>query len=288
MTVGIVGLGLIGGSVGLALREPGRTIVGHDPDPEAERVARERFCVDRIAGLEEVAQADVVFVAAPPRHVVSVLEALRKVKGENTVLTDCTSVKGDVVAWAKETKEADFVPGHPMAGHERSGAAFASPWMFRGARWLLTPVKSTKAAAVRQVETLLRAMGATPVRTDAETHDRQVAILSHVPHALAGALVTMAADLDCMDVGGGSWRDLTRVGGVDPGLWTQIFLANRHELARSLGDFETTLAKLRESLERDDAQAINAFFERAREAKERSAPPTAPAPKAKTRTIRKR
>lgn len=267
MTVGVIGLGLIGGSVGLALREPGRTILGYDPSETNAKLAHDRFCIDRIATFEEVAQADVVFVAAPPRFVIQTLERLAEVRAPSNVVTDCTSVKGDIVAWAQSTKADWFVGGHPMAGHEKSGPGFASSWMFRNARWILTPTKHTRKDAVKAVETIVKAMGAVPVRADAQAHDRQVAILSHLPHAFAAVLVTLGEELERTDVSGGSWRDLTRVGGVDPDLWTQIFFENRTELSRALRDSEALLAEMRKALEAEDIATVRAAFERARMAK---------------------
>jgi len=269
MTVGIVGLGLIGGSIGLALREPGRTIVGYDSSPESVKVALSRFCIDSEGSLEEVAAADVVFVAVPPAYTVPTLEALREVKRAETVITDCTSVKAEVVEWAETTREPNFVVGHPMAGHQQSGAAFASAWMFRGAKWIICPLKRTSSSAVKSVEALVKAMGATPVRMDPSMHDRQVAMLSHLPHALAAALVLMKQRLGEGDVSGGSWKDLTRVGGVDPQLWTQIFMANRVEIANSLAHTEAALAGVRASLEANDRKAIESFFLQAQAAKKK-------------------
>lgn len=271
MTVGIVGLGLIGGSIGLSLRDPHRRIIGCDPSPQSEATAKERSCVDEIVPLAQVAQAEIVFVAAPPRYVVSVISELQSLKGEDTVVTDCASVKAEVVKWAEDHPDKNYVPGHPMAGHEKSGAAFASAWMFRGARWILSPTTSSSAAAVRQVESVVKAMGAIPVRLAAEAHDHHMAVLSHLPHVLAGTLVQMADGLDRTDVLGGSWRDLTRVGGVDPELWTQIISANRGEISQVLGDFISRLQSVKHSLESEDMLAIRAFFESAQSAKARQA-----------------
>lgn len=259
-TVGVVGLGLIGGSIGLALRDPSRRIVGFDPDPAAARVARDRLCVDALAPLEEVARAEAVFVAVPPDATVGVVEATMAAAGEATVVTDCASVKSEVAGWAQAGKVAQFVPGHPMAGHEKGGAAYASAWMFRGARWILTPVKATAASSVRAVETLVRAMGATPLRIDAATHDRHVATVSHLPHVLAALLVNLGESLETADVAGGSWRDMTRVGGVDPELWTQIMMQNRTELAHCLRDFESGLSALRAALEAEDREGLRAIL----------------------------
>ena len=267
MTVGIVGLGLIGGSIGLALRDPGRRILGFDPSTEACRLAESRFCVDATAPLEDVAQSDLVFVAAPPLAVVPVLEEVFAFKRPETIVTDCTSVKGDIVAWAEARKATEFVPGHPMAGHEKTSAAYASSWMFRNARWILTPTDKTRKSAVREVEKLIKAMGATPVRVDPIQHDRHVAILSHLPHALAAVLVSLGDELEHTDVGAGSWKDLTRVGGVDPELWSQILLGNRREVSRVLADAEAQLAELRSAIEANDPAAVRAYLERAKIAK---------------------
>lgn len=269
MTVGIVGLGLVGGSIGLALRDPERNIVGCDLDPAHEKTAKARFCVDEVLPIEEVAHADLVFIATPPRAVPDIVARLLDAKRPETVLTDCASVKTEIVSWmrAHAPEERNFVGGHPMAGHEKAGPAFASAWLFRGARWILTPMKGTAASAVRTVEKVVKLTGATPVRMDAATHDRHVAILSHVPHALAGTLVTMGAELDSTEASAGSWRDLTRVGGVDAGLWTQIFMSNRIELAKAIEDFEGQLNEIRLALENGDEALVRRFFERAKLAK---------------------
>ena len=262
-TIGVVGLGLIGGSIGLALRDPSRRIVGYDPDPAAARVARDRMCVDEVATLERVARADVVFVAVPPDALLDMVAKTMAGSGEGTVVTDCASVKNEIAVWAQSGKHARFVPGHPMAGHEKGGATYASAWMFRGARWMITPVKATSPASVRVVEGLVKAMGATPVRIDAEGHDRHVATVSHLPHVLAALLVNMGESLESVGAAGGSWRDMTRVGGVDPDLWTQIFMRNRTELAHCLRDYEAGLSGLREALERDDREAVHVVLHRA-------------------------
>lgn len=269
MTVGIVGLGLIGGSIGLALRDPSRTILGFDPSPDAVRLAQTRFCIDRPATLEEVAQADIVFVAAPPDATIRVIESLLPHLGPDTVVTDCASVKGDIVAWAESQKLRRFIPGHPMAGHEKTTAAYASAWMFRNARWILTPFAHTQKSAVRALEKVLKEMGATAVITDAGLHDRQVAIVSHLPHVFAAILVQLGDELDRTDVGAGSWKDLTRVGGVDPELWTQILMGNRAEIARALTDVESQVAAFRQALETHDDHALRDILQRARQAKKR-------------------
>lgn len=267
MTVGVVGLGLIGGSVGLALREPGRTILGCDASPEHERLAAERFCVDRIAPLEEIAQAEIVFVAVPPAYIAETLDRIEPLRGEETVVTDCASVKEAPVEWAKRKGATWFVPGHPMAGHEKSGPGFASAWMFKGARWILTPLAKTDKAAVRRVEAAVKLMGAVPVRLAPEVHDRHVAVLSHLPHVLAAALAPMAEDLDVPEAAAGSWRDLTRVAASDPELWTQIVLGNRTAVVAAADDLLQRLQTLKEAVREGDEEAVRAAFRAAHEAR---------------------
>ena len=169
-------------------------------------------------------------------------------------------------------KHERFVPGHPMAGHEKGGATYASAWMFRGARWMVTPVKATATASVRTVEAVVKAMGAVPVRVDAASHDRHVATISHLPHVLAALLVNLGESLESVDAAGGSWRDMTRVGGVDPELWTQIMMRNRNELAHCLRDYEAGLALFREALEADDRHGVRAMLEQAEKVKKAQAP----------------
>jgi prephenate dehydrogenase len=226
MTVGIVGLGLIGGSIGLALRDPNRRIIGYDPVAKSAEVAKSRFCVDEVGTLADVAKADVVFVAAPPDSVVSVLDQTASLRGESTVVTDCASIKEQIVEWANSAGATWFVPGHPMAGHEKSGAKYASAWLFRDARWILTPVTKTDRASVRAVEALVKIAGAKPIRLDAGEHDRHVAVLSHLPHVVANAISAVAQPLTHHEIGAGSWRDVTRVAGAEPVLWAQILGGN--------------------------------------------------------------
>jgi prephenate dehydrogenase len=270
MTIGIVGLGLIGGSIGLALREPGRKIIGYDVNAESVKTAKDRFCIDTFAVLAEVAKADVVFVAVPPSHVISTLTELSALKDPHTVVTDCTSAKAEVNAWSLEAKDPHFVIAHPMAGHEKSGAAYASAWMFRGAKWIVSPQKWTATLATKSLEDLIKAMGATPVRMEAEEHDRQIARVSHLPHAMAALLVLLQNGPREVEVAGGSWRDLTRVAGVDPDLWTQIFMANRTEISIALEEAQSKLAVLKEDLDSGNAAGVRTFFEQARAAKLRS------------------
>ncbi|CAN5417869.1 hypothetical protein BH11ARM1_BH11ARM1_06130 [soil metagenome] len=285
MTVGIVGVGLIGGSVGLALRKPGTTIVGFDPQPEAIHTAISRQCIDREGSLVDVAQCEYVFLACPPSLAIENLTQIFALKAAETIVTDCCSTKSEIVEWAKKNKVKQFVPGHPMAGHEKSGAAFSSSWLFRHARWIICPLAITDKASVRAIEALVKEMGATPLRMTAENHDRQVAILSHLPHVLAATLVRMGKDLESAEIAGGSWKDMTRVGGVDPDLWTQILLGNSAQVEQCLDDAAADLELFRRAIKERDESALRALLQEAVDAK-RIHEPAAPA-RAANRSIAK-
>ena len=256
MTVGIVGVGLIGGSIGMALKGAGHRLIGFDPRPEHLDKAIERHLIDDRASLADVARADAAFVAVPPAFVVETLAAMVPDLNPQGAVTDCTSVKGAILAWVADRGgllAERFVGGHPMAGHEKSGPAYASEWMFRGARWLLTPTKATAAAARERITALVKETGAKPVRLDAGEHDRHVAVLSHLPHVVAAALVEMGARIETPEIAAGSWRDLTRVGGVDPELWSQILAGNAEPNAAAIDDLIARLARYRDLLSDRDA-----------------------------------
>lgn len=269
MTIGVVGCGLIGGSIGLAGRSGGNVVLGSETDPEAAKIAVSRGCVDQLVSLPEVAKADLVFVCVPPNGIIRALDEIFSHAPTTTVVTDCGSVKSAVVAWLDKTGHTKFVPGHPMAGHEKSGPQYASGWMFRGAKWILTPAKCTSRAAIKAVESAVKEFGATPVRVDAERHDREVALLSHLPHAIAAALVKMTSNLESTEASAGSWKDLTRVAGVDPNLWSQILYSNRVEVIKVVKELSAELEALQNALNQASGEEMRQYFRSAKQAKER-------------------
>jgi prephenate dehydrogenase len=274
MVVGIAGLGVIGGSIGLALRQRAgvQTVLGCDLDPKAGEAALAAGCVTAVVNsTQDLAQSDVVFVAVPPQALRATLEALESAREGTTVVTDCTSIKGKAAEWAaqKETRASWFVGGHPMAGNEGSGAQFASAGLFDGAAWVLTPLGDPESEGVKTVEGLVRKFGAQPVHMSSEFHDKHVAVLSHFPHAVAAALLASAGGLDRPDIAGGSWRDLTRVAGSNPALWQHILLQNRDAVLAAMASFDAALAEFRTALQHNDGEALRAFFEEAKQSKKR-------------------
>lgn len=247
MQIGIVGTGLIGASVGMCLKSQGYEVIGLDTNSEHLSTAIRRNAVDRAGDLGEIAKLDVVFMCISPSLLVPIAEEMYAQRGELTVFTDCGSTKTEVAAWAAD--KPFFVPGHPMAGHEKSGPAYATNWLFRGAKWILTPNPKTDKHAISVVEDLIRKMDATPVRIRPETHDQQVGILSHLPHVVAALLIESRNALPVEQVSGGSWKDLTRVAGVDPKLWTDILMSNRQEMVKILETYSQNLNLVQKMLE---------------------------------------
>lgn len=269
-SVGVLGLGLIGGSIAAGLRRAGVTVWGFDVDDDALRVALNRGVLDQIVvHPSELGACEVIVVAVPPALIG---EGLSELRGAPSVLTDCASVKTPVTAWASEhlppESRGRFVGGHPMAGFERNGPENANPDLFEGAPWILTPLEDTEPGAVEAVAGMVTMLGAHPVTMDPETHDAHVALLSHLPHVLAAMLVLEAQGLDSPSVGGGSWRDLTRVAGADPDMWTQILGLNTAQVLARLDTLLDRLLAVRHALVRNDEPAIRRVFEEARLAKE--------------------
>ncbi len=267
MQIGIVGTGLIGGSIGMSLKSQGYEVFGCDSSAEHIEVALRRNAIDRGVSLVEVAKLDLVFVCVSPSLVVPLSQEAYGLKGELSVFTDCGSTKSEIAAWA--SSKPDFVPGHPMAGHEKSGPSFATNWLFRGAKWILTPNKETSSGALDLVETFVKKMDAIPVRLAPETHDRQIGVLSHLPHVLAALLVESRKSIPSGDISAGSWKDLTRVAGVDPKLWADIMISNRAELANILEAFTANMASVQGLLEANDRKGLEKWLKDIAVAKEK-------------------
>ena len=227
-TVGIVGLGLVGGSVALDLVDRGVRVLGTDRDDEHRRLAA-RAGIEVVDEVTAVATAsDLVVVAVPPGAVAGVVAEV-VAAAPDVVVTDVASVKGDTTLGVVDAP-ARWVGGHPMAGTERTGFAAARPGMLAGATWVLTPHDAVDRDALLAVLDLVLALQAVPVVLDADEHDRLVAAVSHVTHLLSYALHGVATGLgrELVDlVAGPSFRDATRVAASDPTFWADVTGRNR-------------------------------------------------------------
>jgi prephenate dehydrogenase len=258
MNLSVVGLGLIGGSIGLAAAARGDHVVGYDADPDAERTALERGAASVVAGTlaEAVAEADLVVVCGPVAELPGLVRQSLEAAPQASVVTDVGSTKARLVESVGE--EPRFVGGHPVCGSEARGVANARADLFAEATWFVTPTARTDAGAHRTLHGFVASLGARPVAIDPEAHDRLVAITSHLPHAIANMLMNQAGagkvdGHDPLGVVGGSFRDMTRVAGANPRIWVDIFLDNREALLDGLREYGRRLDELTRALEREDA-----------------------------------
>jgi prephenate dehydrogenase len=259
--LGIVGVGLIGGSVGLAARSEGWEVVGVD-EPAILEKAAELGAIDRASTLKEVRGADLMVLATPISRVAPLVADLAPT---DAFVTDVASTKTKIVREA-EARGLRFVGGHPMAGSQLSGVSNARKDLFRGARYFLTPTGKTDPEAYREVAQFVRSLGAVPTAVDPEKHDLLMAALSHLPHLMAVALLKVASDIspEALSFAGPSFRDLTRVGASNPALWSDILAENAPALGEALGAFAGAMAQIGSEI--SNRKSIEERFEAAREA----------------------
>jgi prephenate dehydrogenase len=266
----IIGTGLIGASIGLALREQGWETRGWDPSSEAMAVALERGAVDAAESIKQaIEHADLVILAGP-------LSANLETLGDLTtdaLVTDVTSVKQPITDAAPTSLR--FVGGHPMAGREHAGPGAASGSLFRGAAWILCDDQATVQDLARMRE-IVASIGANPVVMSADHHDRVVAAISHLPHLLAVALVDLVAgNPDTADLVSGSFRDLTRVASAESVWWPEVLAANSASVGAALDDLIDNLQQLRGDIDQGDLVAVAESLDRARLQRADMAPPVA-------------
>lgn len=275
----VIGLGLIGGSFAKGIRESGvcREVVGCDADPATRQQALPLGVVDRVTDSVAVAVqgADVILLAVPVLAMESVLAELASLELGEAVLTDVGSTKGAVVNAVEKAfgrLPAGFVPGHPIAGSEKSGVTAACGALFRRHKVILTPLATTSEAALTRVTALWQTLEADVEHMPLADHDEVLAATSHLPHLLAFSLVdTLAArseNLDIFRYAAGGFRDFTRIAASDPVMWRDIFLANDEAVLRSLDAFTEDLAQLRKAIATRDATTLLGVFTRAKAARE--------------------
>jgi prephenate dehydrogenase len=272
--LGIAGVGLIGGSLGGAVRAAGlaNEVVGFGRSEENLRVARERGLIDRaVHAPAALADADCIVLAVPVGTCAALADALRPHARPGALLTDVGSVKAGLVAEleARWQGVGPVVGGHPIAGSEASGAAAARPDLFRGQRCILTPTPRTDATALARIRALWEGVGARVEEMPPEEHDQLLARVSHVPHLIAYALAAAVGEAHvggraALDYAGSGFRDTTRIAASPAELWRDIALANLPALRTALGEFRGALDRLEALLVAGDAAALGAALDAAR------------------------
>jgi len=277
MKLAVIGVGLIGGSFALALKQARKVskVVGVGRNAANLKLALERGIIDAIAPDPAAAarDADLVLVAAPVAQFPAIFGSLAESKG---LITDGGSTKRDVIAAARKAlgkRIARFVPAHPIAGAEKSGAAAAKAELFQHRRVVLTPLKENAKASVAAVEAAWSACGAKVSRMDAEEHDAVLAAVSHLPHVLAYALVHDVAkrnnSAQLFSFAAGGFRDFTRIASSHPEMWRDICLANRDRLLQELKLYANELGSIRKLIDKGDGAGLEKLFAAAREARDK-------------------
>ncbi|MBD2578484.1 prephenate/arogenate dehydrogenase [Oscillatoria sp. FACHB-1406] len=263
MKVGIVGLGLIGGSLGLDLRSRGLEVLGVSRRRSVCEIARDRGAVDEASvDLALLQKADVIFICTPLSAIAPTVQQLIPLVSSNTILTDVGSVKQSIAATCSKLSP-NFVGGHPMAGTAEQGIEAAQANLFAGAPYVLTPTETTPATALKVVEDLVGLLDARLYICSPARHDRAVAFISHLPlFASAGLIQTCLRESDsevlqlAQKLASSGFRDTSRIGGGNPELGVAIARHNRLELARSLRQYRQVLDTLIEEIEGENWDAI--------------------------------
>ncbi|SER44064.1 prephenate dehydrogenase [Salipaludibacillus aurantiacus] len=272
----IIGLGLIGGSLALAVKKgyPGTTITGYDIDPQARKLAKSLQVIDDAAvSLEDEApEADIIIISTPVESTIQVInELLNLPLKKGSLITDVGSTKQTVVEKGSLLNEKGvfFIGGHPMAGSHKSGVEASRERLFENAFYILTPTEDIPVAKMIQLQNVLKATRAKFIELDPETHDRFAGLISHLPHIIASGLVHQVAKTGekeplVSQLAAGGFRDVTRIASASPGMWRDILLHNRETLLTMLADWKQMMSEVEKMLVERDEDQIYSFFAEAK------------------------
>ena len=284
-TIAIIGVGLIGGSIGMAAKARGlaRRVIGIGRDQRklhraVELAAIDSYTTDLLGG---AAEADLVFVCTPVMAVVPVIQAIGGVLKEGAIVTDVGSTKTEIThgADAALPPGRSFVGGHPMAGSEADGVESALPYLFLGATYVITPTPATDVRALNTLVHFAESIGCQVILMSPEEHDASAAIISHLPHVISAAILRQAQEEQdqtgkVFELAAGSFRDMTRVSSSPPEIWVDICMSSKKAITNAIKHFEEILEEVRQQIEAGDARAIEKLFVEARQLRERWIKPT--------------
>jgi prephenate dehydrogenase len=278
MRIAVLGVGLIGGSIGLAARRRlGADVVGFDAHAANAERGVELGALDRAARTiaDAVEDREIVFCAGPVRALPALVAEALEASGPETVVTDVGSTKRELIAGLPGDERLErFIGGHPIAGAESAGVENARDDLFEGARWYLTPTERSGGMLYDRLQRAIADLGARPQAIDPETHDRLMATVSHLPHVIANVLVQQAAaasteESERLPEVGPSFRDTTRVAGANPAIWGDIFATNSESVAREIDAAAERLHKAAEVIRSGDTDRVAAWHGAAREDRRR-------------------
>jgi prephenate dehydrogenase len=274
VNLGVVGTGLIGGSIALAGSRAGYEVTFYEP--ASSPVETVLSGAVRAASLDELASSsDLIFIATPVSTIASVADRLAPFVKPTTIVSDVASVKGPVFGRLSEIFDGRcfYVPSHPMAGSEKSGLEAARVNLFENAVAIISPDLCRDKGVLERLAHFWREAGSIPLFVDVPTHDRLVAAVSHLPHLVAAILMMHAAEFasEGLSFVGNGFRDSTRIAAGSPELWTEILLANRTDLLTNLYRFRDALDETVRVLEANDAKSLQAFLDAAKRSRDRLA-----------------
>ena len=272
LNLGVVGTGLIGGSIALAGSRAGYRVTFYEPARSPVETVLSGAV--RAAGLDELAgSSDLIFIATPVSSIASVAERLASCVKASAIVSDVASVKGPVFNHLSEIFKGRccYIPSHPMAGSEKSGLEAARVNLFENAVTIISPDLCQDKAVLERLTEFWREAGSIPLFVDVPTHDRLVAAVSHLPHLLAAILMMHVAEFasDGLAFAGNGFRDSTRIAAGSPELWKEILLANRNDLLTNLYRFRDTLNETIGVLEANDVKSLQAFLDAAKRSRDK-------------------
>lgn len=273
-SISIIGMGLIGGSIGLSLKKSGYKgyVIGNDLDKDNIKIAKELNIIDKSTESikESVENVDLVIIATPLKYYESILKEMSPYVSKDTIITDVGSVKGYVHELAKKYLpiETQFIGGHPMAGSEKSGIKSANPYIFENAYYFLTSEDlDTAPHIVDKLKKFVEFLGAYPVPISVQKHDQIVSRISHTPHLMAVILsnmLDMDKNISYVPFVGGGFRDSTRIAAGNPDMWRDIFLLNKKELIKGIESCEYLIDEFKRMLVENDLKKIDGFLQKAK------------------------
>ncbi|RUM66969.1 MAG: prephenate dehydrogenase [Sulfurospirillum sp.] len=270
MKIGIVGLGLMGGSFGLSLKKslPGVYVVGYDHSESHREKALSLGLVDEIVDFDGIKTCDVIVLAIPVEGIIKALKSLEDISSETTVI-DLGSTKAKIVEACPPKIRQNFVAAHPMAGREKFGPSAAIADLYRDKIVVLCDLEENALLHSDRAIEIFEALGMVIVYMKAKEHDRHAAYISHMPHAVSFALANSVMEQEdprsILALAAGGFKDMSRIAKSSPQMWSDIFMQNSDNLLEAITSFQTELQKMREMVESKDEEALNAWMKRANE-----------------------
>lgn len=287
ITVGFLGLGLIGGSIAKGIRRYHKdyTLIAYNHNMEKTQAARTDGIIDIAASKvdETFSVCDVIYLCMPVSYNVEYLEKIKPFLKASCILTDVGSVKGNIhKAVSSLGLERHFIGGHPMAGSEKMGYASSTDHLVENAYYALTPCEAVNPDSLLFLKNLTASLGAIPIVLSPEEHDYAVAAISHLPHMIASGLVNLVKSVDSEEqimklIAAGGFKDITRIASSSPVMWQQICLTNRENIVKTMNQYLDYFSEIRDAVANEDADYLYHFFESGKDYRD-SIPSAAPGP----------